>query len=145
MSAFGQSTPPRASNSSADLNASEQCIDRLKAAEAKVAAYERLLADSDARVALYERLIGELTASRDAYKKEAETRTVVNNGDTADRILAAKVESLMREQYEIIKTDRDRLLLENQRLRNPSIWRTLFDPRVIAAGVAGYQIGRVTR
>lgn len=145
MSALGQNTSRLGSPISADLNGSEQCIDRLKAAEAKNAAYERIIADADARIALLERLATELTASRDAYKTEAATRAQVNTGDTADRILAAKVEALMREQYGIMKDDRDRLLAENNRLRHPGVWKTLFDPRTLAAGFAGYEIGRVGR
>jgi len=145
VSGYGQSTPPPASNSSADLKACEQAIDRLKAAEAKNAVYESTIAQLLDEIALHKRFEAELTASRDAYKKEAETRAQVNAGDTSDRILAAKVESLLREQFTIMNDDRDRLLRENEKLRNPSIWRTLFDPRTLAAGFVGYGIGTITR
>lgn len=141
----GQNTPPPGSNTSADLNACEQAIDRLKAAEAKNAVYERLIADYEARLKDRDKYEGELIASRDAYKAEAATRAQVNTGDTADRILAAKVESLLREQYGIMKDDRDRLLAENERLRHPGFWKSVFDPKTIGVGFGAFQLGRMSR
>lgn len=133
------------SSTSADLNAAEQCIDRLKAAEAERNSYKRLYEDALVKNALLERLNSEVTTSRDHYRKEAEIRAAVNAGDTADRILAAKVESLMRDQFNIMREDRDAWKAEAHKARNPGWLKSLFDPKVLITGAAGFGLGTLTR
>lgn len=149
---FAQNTnpsasPPSAASSASDqdplLKGCEQAADLLKFERGKSAGLQEKVDGLLAQIDLYKQLAANEHDRAELYKTAAAERATANGLDTEIRANAAHVETLLNQKYDAMKDDRDRLLDENRRLRNPPFWKSLFDPKNIAFGLAGYGIGTV--
>jgi hypothetical protein len=131
-----RSTSPASDDNT--LKGCEMLADQLKFQIARAESAERERDGLRGMIVLYEQLVARERARGDEYLAAVKDRAKANDLDL-------RVDLLRQEQLVELRADRDRLLRENDKLRNPPWYKALFDPRTISAGALGFGLGRVTR
>lgn len=127
------------------LKGCEQAADLLKFERAKSAALQEKIDGLNVQNGLLRDQIALERERGDLYKAAAAERATANGIDDIRVANFERIDRIRVEQISTITADRDRLLAENAKLRNPGFFKTLFDPRALTFGIAGFGIGRATR